>query len=344
MSDRIEDSYIKDLHIKVCLEREVESKRTTGLERILLEPGVPDFSLSDMNLTCFFLGKTLSLPLLVSSITGGGGQSERINLNLAEAAEACGIGVALGSLRPLLEKRVPPESYMVRRVAPSIPLLGNLGLMHVRKGKDYLLEAIESIDADGIFIYINPLHEILQKNGEKDFRGCLEILGDIVEDFPYPVFLKEVGFGLGRSTMEWASTHRISGVDVAGIGGTNWARVEGYVQERDYSSFEGLGVCTSDAVATGHAVLPEDRYLIASGGIRTGVDMAKCFALGAHLASMALPFLKWAAISRDDVVREVETLRDELTVSLWYGGCRTPSDSRGRFVRSPDVIDQRSWR
>jgi isopentenyl-diphosphate delta-isomerase len=335
VSDGIEARYIKDLHIKVCLEQEVESRRTTGLERIFLEPGVPDFSLSDMDLTCFFLGRTLSLPLFVSSMTGGGSQSDRINLTLAEAAEACGIGLSLGSLYPMLEKKVPPESYMVRRVAPSIPLLSNLGLMHVRRGRDYLLEAIESIDADGIFIYVNPLHEILQKDGEKNFRGCLEILGNIVEDFPYPVFLKEVGFGLGRSTMEWASTHRISGVDVAGIGGTNWARVEGYVQQRDYSSFEDLGICTSDAVVTGHEILPEDRYLIASGGIRPGGDMAKCFALGAHLVSMALPFLRWAAGSRDDVIRGIERLSDELMVSLWYGGCRTPLDSRGRFLCSP---------
>jgi isopentenyl-diphosphate Delta-isomerase len=204
--------------------------------------------------------------------------------------------------------------------------------VHVKRGRDYLLEAVESPDADGIFIYINPLHEILQKEGESDFKGCLDILGDIVEDFPYPIFIKEVGFGLGRSVMEWASIHRIAGLDVAGIGGTNWARVEGYLQRQDYSVFEELGVSTKDALVMGNTILREDQYLIASGGLRNGVEMAKCFALGAHLASMALPFLKWAADSADEVVRQIARLREELTVTLWYCGCRTPADAKGKAL------------
>ena len=333
MSSYGEDSRTKDEHLSVCLEREVESRRTTGLEKVLLEPGVPDFSLSDMDLSCSFLGKTLSLPLVISPITGGGDRSAAINVVLAQAAETCRIAMALGSVRSMLEKRVAKDSYLVREAAPTIPLLSNLGLMHVKQGRDYLIEAVESIDADGIFIYINPLHEILQKEGEADFRGCLETLGTILaDDFPYPVLIKEVGFGLGRDAMEWASRNRIAGVDVAGIGGTNWSTVEGYVQDKDYRVFEELGICTRDALLAGHRILREDQYLLASGGIRTGIDMAKCFALGAHLACMALPFLRWGVRSPDAVVKGVAKLREELTIGLWYGGCRTPTEAKGKYL------------
>jgi isopentenyl-diphosphate Delta-isomerase len=327
------DTRTKDLHLQVCLEYDVESSRATGLEEVGLEGDVPDFALADMDLSYSFLGKLLSLPLLVAPITGGGSQSTRINRTLAEAAELCGIGMAVGSERPMLEKRVGAESYLIRELAPTIPLLGNLGLIHVKRGKDYLLEAVESIDADGITIYVNPLHEVLQEHGEKDFRGCLEMLGAIADDFPYPIFLKEVGFGLSRSVVEWASRHRMAGVDVAGVGGTSWVRIEGFLQGRDYSVFENLGTCTRDAVSAAQGNLREDQYLIASGGVRTGVDVAKCFALGANLVSMGLPFFQWANKSREDVLRSVERLTDELKVCLWYCGCPTPAHMKGKYTQ-----------
>lgn len=324
-------SVVKDVHVRVCIENDVESRGKTGLETIGLEGGMPDFAFSDMDPSCSFLRKTLSLPLLIGPITGGGERSTRINRTLAQAAEACGIAMALGSERSMLEKSARSESFMVREFAPTIPLLGNLGLAHVKKGKDYLLEAVESVGADGITIYINPLHEILQKDGEHDFAGCLDALGSIASEFPYPILLKEVGFGISGTVMEWASRHNISGVDVAGSGGTNWAKVEGLVQGKDYSVFESLGTPTRDAIVTGRRNLKEHQCLIASGGIRTGVDMAKCFALGADLASMALPFLRWANTSAEEVIRSVERLRDELMVSLWYCGSRNIVGLKGRY-------------
>jgi isopentenyl-diphosphate delta-isomerase len=326
----------KDIHLRVCLENDVESRRKTGLESIGLEGGVPDFAFVEVDPSCQFLRKALALPLLIAPITGGGERSARINRTLAQAAEACGIAMALGSERPMLEKTAGRESYIVREFAPTIPLLGNLGLAHVKKGKDYLLEAVESIGADGITIYVNPLHEILQENGEHDFAGCLDTLGNIASEFPYPIFLKEVGFGTSRTVMEWASRHDISGVDVAGLGGTNWARIEGLVQGKDYSAFENLGMATKDAIVAGCDSLREHQYLIASGGIRTGVDMAKCLALGADLTSMALPFLRWADTSTEEVIRSVERLRNELMVSLWYCGSRNIAGLKGKHTKLSD--------
>lgn len=323
---------VKDVHLRVCLENDVESCRKTGLESISLEGGLPDFAFVEVDPSCLFLRKTLSLPLLIAPITGGGERSGAINRALAQAAEVCGIAMALGSQRPMLEKTAGSESFKVREFAPTIPLLGNLGLTHVKNGRDYLLEAVESIGADGIIIYVNPLHEILQKNGEHDFAGCLDTLGSIASEFPYPIFLKEVGFGMTRTVMEWASRHDISGVDVAGLGGTNWARIEGLVQGKDYSVFENLGAATRDAIVAGRGSLREHQCLIASGGIRTGVDMAKCLALGADLTSMALPFLRWANTSAGKVIESVERLRNELMVSLWYCGSRNITGLRGKYA------------
>jgi isopentenyl-diphosphate delta-isomerase len=325
-------SPIKDAHLRVCLEHHVESVRTTGLETLSLAGDVPDFTAPEMDTTVRFLGKTLSLPLLIAPITGGGSLSGLINRHLAEAAERCRIGMAVGSERPMLEKRVGAESYLVREWAPTVPLLANLGLVHVRRGRDYLLEAIESIRADGIILYVNPLHEILQSDGEKDFTGALEALAEVVAAFPYPVFLKEVGCGLPDSIVRWASTIQIAGVDVAGLGGTNWPKVEGLIQGRDYSLYEGLGTGTRDAIIGAAKRLREGQYLIGSGGIRTGLDMAKALALGAHLTSMALPFLRWARESAGEVVRGVDRLREELLVCLWYTGSRTISALRGKVT------------
>jgi isopentenyl-diphosphate delta-isomerase len=301
----------------------VESERSTGLETIFLEPGLPDFSVTEVDTSCQFLGKTLSLPLLIAPITGGGSQSTRINRNLAMAAEHLRIGMAVGSMRPMLEEKVGPESYMVREFAPTVPLLANIGLIHVRKGADYLLKAVESIGGDGITIYVNPLHEM----------GMLEALGAIAQGFPYPIFVKEVGFGVSDQVLEWASMRRIAGVDVAGMGGTNWAKVEGLIQGKNYSVYQELGKRTRDVILAATNSLADHQWVIASGGIRTGVDMAKAFALGAQCIAMALPFLRWGNKSTEEVVQAVERLKEELLITLWYSGCRRPADLKGKYTR-----------
>jgi isopentenyl-diphosphate delta-isomerase len=175
----------------------------------------------------------------------------------------------------MLEKRAGAESYLVRQWAPTIPLLANLGLVHAKKGRDYLIEAVESIRADGLTLYVNPLHEILQTDGETDFSGVLDALEGALDGFPYPVFLKEVGCGLPEPVVRWAATRGIAGVDVAGLGGTSWPVIEGFIQHRDFAVYDGFGTCTRDAVIGARALLGEGQHLIAGGGIRTGVDMAK---------------------------------------------------------------------
>lgn len=325
----------KDAHIQACLSQRVESMRSNGFETIQMKPGFPNFRRTEMNMSCDFLGKTLAFPLLVSPITGGGRLSRKINVNLAVAAEELGIAMAVGSQRPMLEGKASADSYVLREFAPTIPLLANLGLVHVRLGRDYLLKAVETIRADGIMLYVNPLHEILQADGEEDFSGVLDMLENILIDFPYPILLKEVGFGMAQSVLEWAAGQKIWGVDVAGLGGTNWARIEGIVQKKDHTLYEELGTQTRDVVECAKSVLRVDQELIASGGIRTGLDMAKAFALGASVVGMALPFLGWAAKSAEEVVSGVNRLREELGVVMWFSGSRTPKDLYQKVAAQP---------
>ncbi len=327
-------SAIKDAHIGACLSNNVESDFPSGFESVRLVYEAPDFAREEIDLTVRFLGKSLSLPLLVAPITGGGSRSAGINRSLATAAEQCRIAMAVGSQRPMLEKRASAESYLLREFAPSIPLLANCGLVHVKKGRDYLVEAVESIRADGIILYVNPLHEILQSDGESDFSGALDALGSILDSFPYPVFLKEVGCGLPESIVRWAAAKEIAGVDVAGLGGTSWAKIEGVLQKRDYAVYDGFGICTKDAIIRSRKWLKEGQTLIGGGGVRTGIHIAKALALGADLASMALPFLKWAAQSTETVIHEIGRLREELLVALWCSGSKATADLRGKIAPS----------
>ncbi|HUJ88774.1 MAG TPA: type 2 isopentenyl-diphosphate Delta-isomerase [Syntrophorhabdales bacterium] len=328
-------SVIKDVHIEICLNQAVGSAQATGLEEMILKAGFPDFSASKIETGVRFVGRPVSLPLLISPLTGGGQLSGRINRHLALAANQLGIGMAVGSQKPMLDGNAEPDSYLVRQYAPSIPLLANLSIAHVKKGRAYLLRAVDSIGADAIILYVNPLQEILQDGGDADYTGVLEKLDEVLEDFPYPVLLKEVGFGLPDALLAWAGSRKITGVDTAGLGGTNWARIEGRIRGRDLTLFEGLGRKTRDVLLAGRQYLRADQLLIASGGIRTGLDMAKALAMGAHMVSMALPFLKWANVSVDEVVRNVEQLREELRVALWYMGSKDIAALKGK-------IEQRS--
>lgn len=324
-------SPIKDIHIQVCLKRAVESATSSGLEEKDLRAGFPRFSSHEIDTSTRFLGKRLELPLLISPLTGGGLQSDRINRNLATAASEIGIGMAVGSQKPMLEGKAVSDSYLVRKYAPSIPLLANLGLAHVRRGREYILRAIESIGADGIILYVNPLQEMLQDGGEPDYAGILEALDEILEGFPHPVLLKEVGFGLSDDLLAWAGVHAVAGVDVAGLGGTNWGKVEGIIRRRDHSVYEPLGRKTAAALQAATKYLREDQYVIASGGIRTGLDMAKALALGASVVSMGLPFLKWANASVKAILRGVAQIKEELRVAMWYTGSKEISALKGKI-------------
>jgi isopentenyl-diphosphate delta-isomerase len=315
----------KDRHIETCLTRQVESGTANGFERYELVGDLPDFRFAEIDLSTTLLGRRLDFPIMISSLTGGGKNSERINRNLAEAAQRLGLAMTVGSQRIMLEHPETRPSFEVRRWAPDILLLADLGLVHLNHGltAEKCREAVEAIGADGLALYVNPMHEAIQRNGMLDFTGLVGKLADLCADFPYPVMIKEVGYGFSEAALQKIRSCSIAALDVAGMGGTDWGRVETESGRALRTPASELGVRTAEALKAAVRILPPEVAVLASGGIRTGVDIAKALAMGATAAGLGLPFLRWAHDSSDRVVEEVERLAEELRLCLWYTGSCT---------------------
>jgi len=241
--------------------------------------------------------------------------------------------MALGSQKLMLTHPETSDSFQVRKWAPDILLMGNLGLVHLNYGLtvDDCLRAVESVGADALTFYLNPLHEIFQEAGDTNFRGILGKLEEICERLTCPVVVKEVGFGLSRDTLRRLRDAGVSAVDVAGQGGTDWGLVEQALgRTRPDPVYAELGVPTAEALRAATAALTPDMTILASGGIRNGVEVAKAIALGATAAGMALPYLRWANDSADRVIAETHRIADQLRVSMWYSGTAALADLRGR--------------
>ncbi|MDD2735693.1 MAG: type 2 isopentenyl-diphosphate Delta-isomerase [Desulfuromonadaceae bacterium] len=318
----------KDRHIDTCLTRMVESETTNGFEHFELIGDLPNFNYAEIDLSTTFLGHRLELPIMISSLTGGGKKSERINRNLAEAAQHIGLAMTVGSQQIMLEYPETRPSFEVRRWAPDILLLADLGLVHLNCGLTVqkCRDAVEAIGADGLVLYLNPMHEVVQRNGILDFTGLLGKLETLCADFPYPIMIKEVGYGFSDVALQRIRTCPIAALDVAGMGGTCWSRIEAESGRMRLSPVLELGVKTAETLEAALRILPRKIEVLASGGIRTGADMAKSLAMGATATGMGLPFLRWSFDSAHRVVAEVERLTEELRLCLWYTGSRTLSE------------------
>lgn len=322
----------KRKHLKACLEGEVAYQRTTtGLERFRLRyQALAGLALSEIDLTTPFLGKTLKAPFLIGAMTGGEENGERINLALAEAAEALGVGMMLGSGRIVLERPETLRSFRVRQVAPKVLLIANLGLAQLRRyGREDLLRLVERVEADALALHVNPLQEAVQ-GGDTDFRGLLARLEALLP-LPFPVLVKEVGHGLSREAALALKGLPLAAVDVAGAGGTSWARVEEWVRfgEVRHPELCEIGIPTAKAILEVREVLPE-LPLVASGGVYTGTEAAKALALGADLLAVARPLLRPALEGAERVAAWIQDYLEELRVALFAIGARTPREARGR--------------
>ncbi len=322
----------KRKHLEACLQGEVAYQRTTtGLERYRLRyQALAGLALSEVDLTTPFLGKTLKAPFLIGAMTGGEEKGEAINLALAEAAEALGVGMMLGSGRIVLERPETLKSFQVRKVAPRVLLIANLGLAQLRRyGRQDLIRLVELLEADALALHVNPLQEAVQK-GDTDFRGLLRRLEELLP-LPFPVLVKEVGHGLGREAALALKDLPLAAVDVAGAGGTSWARVEEWVRfgEVRHPELCEIGIPTAEAIQEVRAVLPH-LPLIASGGVYTGTEAAKALALGADLVAMARPLLRPALEGPQRVEAFLRDYLEELRVALFAVGARTPKEARGR--------------
>jgi len=344
-TDRGEMTTRKRRHIDVCLDGDVAYRGvTTGLERYRLPyNALTQTNLDDIDLSTEFLGAPLRAPVLVGAMTGGAELSGTINRNLAVAAQRLGIGMMLGSQRVMLDSVLGERaaaSFTVRDVAPDVLLFGNIGLAQLSKDMvPDIVRALDRVGANALAVHTNPLQEALQRDGDTDFAGSLDRLHDLSDLLGYPVLLKEVGHGIGGTAV--ADLLRLSGappvaaIDVAGAGGTSWSRVEQLVRygELRYPDLADWGIPTAQAIREVRAALP-DIPLVASGGIRTGMDAAKSLVLGADVVAVARPLLPAAIESADAATAWLQRFVDELRVCLH--GCGAPDL---RALRSVGLTD-----
>jgi isopentenyl-diphosphate delta-isomerase len=326
----------KRRHIDVCLSEAVDYQTvTTGLERYRLPyNALTQTDLGNVDLSTDFLGARLRAPVLIGSMTGGAELSGTINRNLAAAAQQLGIGMMLGSQRIMLDNESASTSFSVRDVAPDVLLIGNIGLAQLDELMvPDLVKALDHVGANALAVHTNPLQEAMQHEGDTDFSGSVSRLRDIARSIDYPVILKEVGHGIGAAAAAELVDCPIAAVDVAGAGGTSWARVEQYVRygEIRYPALAEWGIPTAEAVLEVRHTLP-DVSIVASGGIRTGMDAAKALAMGADAVAVARPLLAPAIESPDAVVAWLQRFIDELLVCLHGCGAGNLAALRRRGV------------
>jgi isopentenyl-diphosphate Delta-isomerase len=326
----------KRRHIDVCLSEAVEYQSvTTGLERYQLPyNALTQTDLDSVELASDFLGSRLRAPLLIGPMTGGAELSGTINRNLAAAAQQLGIGMMLGSQRIMLDNEAASDSFRVRDAAPDVLLIGNIGLAQLNEMMvPDLVKALDTIGANALAVHTNPLQEAMQHKGDTDFSGSIARLRDVAGSIGYPVILKEVGHGIGAAAAAELVDCPIAAVDVAGAGGTSWARVEQFVRygEIRFPALAEWGIPTAQALLEVRHILP-DVAVVASGGIRTGMDAAKALAMGAAAVSVARPLLAPAIESVGAVVDWLSNFIDELLICLHGCGAADLAALRRRGV------------
>ncbi|MFT5472290.1 MAG: isopentenyl-diphosphate delta-isomerase [Kiritimatiellia bacterium] len=346
MSDTVNKRKLE--HLNVVRDDAMSDRQKFYFDDVhLTHRALPDINLDDVDSSVTFLGKQLSFPMLISSMTGGDhDEIVTINRNLAEAAERTQVAMGVGSQRVMFSEPRARESFQLRDVAPSTVLIANLGAVQLNYGltHDMCREAISVLDADGLFLHLNPLQEAAQAEGDTNFGALSDRIAELVNVLEVPVILKEVGAGVSTADLELILRCGIDCVDVAGAGGTSWARIE---QQRDFDNvtcdvgavFQDWGIPTP--IALRHLASYRDRVsLIASGGIRNGLDMAKAVVLGASLCGMARPFLAPAAESADAVVRVIETLRQQFRTAMFLLGATCVEQISGQDALLLDASNE----
>ena len=330
----------KDEHLDICREDPVESGRPTGFAAWRLDYlALPEIALEDVDLSIELAGKRLAAPIVIGAMTGGTDDAGALNKTLAEAAERTGVGFALGSGRVVLERPETASTFQVRDVAPSALVFANLGAVQFNYGVtgEDAQRLVEVLEADAINLHLNPLQEAIQPEGDTNFRGLSAAITEALKSISAPVFVKEVGAGIGTASAQRLAEMAIAGVETAGVGGTSWARVEALRHESAKTrhsgiALGGLGVPTSESILACRQAMP-NRVVIASGGIRSAEDMAKSLALGADACATALPFLKAAVDGVEGVVAAIERFIHTLKILHFVCGARRPHELRGRIQR-----------
>ncbi|MEM9633655.1 MAG: type 2 isopentenyl-diphosphate Delta-isomerase [Pseudomonadota bacterium] len=319
-------------HLRAIAEDPDVERHRSGFDALRLSHrAMPELDLDAVETGVEFLGKSLSFPLLISSMTGGdGNEIARINQHLAEAAEATGVAMAVGSQRVMFTNPVARNSFSLRDHAPETVLISNIGAVQLNTGfgVDECTEAVEVLGADGLYLHLNPLQEAVQPEGDRNFSGLGSAIAGLVPQMNVPILLKEVGSGLSEADIRLGLDAGVRHFDVAGRGGTSWSRIEYHRRATETDDlglvFQDWGLTTVEALLEARPALEssgQSTTLIASGGIRTGIDMAKAMILGADMCGIAAPFLTAAQDSREAVIDRIEQVRKEFRTAMFLLGC-----------------------
>ena len=317
-------------HIKINLEKDVRSALTTGLEHYrFIHEALPELNLDRIDTTLQLFGKPLAAPILISSMTGGTSDAEVINLRLAEAAQEVGVAMGVGSQRAALEHPEQAATFQVRRAAPGILLFANLGAVQLNYdyGLDHCRRAVDMIQADALILHLNPVQEAVQAGGDVNFAGLAKKIEEVCKKIEVPVIAKEVGWGISDKTAKVLADCGVSAIDVAGAGGTSWSQVEMHRAPDEFTrqlaaTFVGWGIPTAESIQLVKRALP-GMTVLASGGLKDGLDIAKCVALGATLGGMAGNFLKAAAVSTENAIETMKLVKKQIEVTMFAAGVGT---------------------
>jgi len=319
-------------HLRICIEEDVESG-DPGFENIRLEhKALPEVDFDEISMDIDLFGKTLRYPIIIEGMSGGSGRGRKLNRDLARVAQDYGIGFGVGSQRIAIENTNLVDSFQVRDIAPDIFLIANLGAVQLNYGYSIreCKTAIEMIDADALALHVNPLQEIIQPEGNKNFSNLIEKINSVAKKLEKPLILKCVGSGISYST---AKELKVSAIDVGGVGGTSWSLIEGYRGKgiiRDIGrEFAGWGIPTVESIIE---VKKTNLPIIASGGIRSGIDAAKAIALGAVCVGIALPILRaWSSNSIKGVKNFLDKFIYELKICMFLTGSKSIKELNGKI-------------
>ncbi|MGZ7445616.1 type 2 isopentenyl-diphosphate Delta-isomerase [Paenibacillus sp. TH7-28] len=315
----------KTEHIRLCLEEQVNAEGIrTGFEKYMFRHNaLPELNFDDISLKTTFLGAPIRTPLLISSMTGGSKLAGQINIRLAEAAERRGWTMGVGSIRAAVEREELVPTFAVRRFAPNIPIIANLGAVQLNYGygPEDCRRAVDIAGADMLVLHLNGLQEVFQPEGNTAFGGLLARIEQVCKALPMPVGVKEVGWGIDGGTARRLREAGVAFIDVAGAGGTSWSQVEKFrsgdlVRRAAAEAFAGWGIPTAECIREVRAAVP-DAALIGSGGLNTGVDAAKALALGADLAGFGRALLEPAVHSEERLDALLERVEFELRTAMF---------------------------
>ncbi len=326
-------------HIRINLDEDVRSGLTNGLERYhFIHQALPELDLQKIDLSTRVFGRQLQAPILISSMTGGTEEAKAINLTLAEAAQEMGIAMGLGSQRAAIEYPETAGTFQIRRAAPDILLFANLGAIQLNYGYGVAecQRAVDMVEADALYLHLNALQEAVQPEGDTNFAGLLSKIETVCRGLEVPVVAKEVGWGISGKTARQLVDAGISAIDVAGAGGTSWTQVEKHraenlSQAHLAAAFLEWGIPTAESIQHVRHSTPEIP-IFASGGIRTGLDIAKCIALSAVIGGMAGPFLKAAVRSTEETVQAIWEVKREIRIAMFATGASHLPELQNKLI------------